>query len=179
MKKLFSILLLIIFSFNLGGYYLFFKIIQHTAHQRLVEQFDNNQYNEEQIVEFKIPISLPYLINDIDGFKRVDGRFEHNGEIYKLIKRKYENDTLHILSIKDNEEKKLIRKFTDYANQTHDIPTQKKSHHGLVQLSKEYHNDSSISLRDRTGKILITRIRPGTFELLSPETKVPTPPPRV
>ena len=36
------------------------------------------------------------------GYERVNGEFEHNGEFFKLVKQKLENDTLNIVCIKDH-----------------------------------------------------------------------------
>jgi len=134
-KKIFSAILLIVFTFNLGGYYVVFKLLQVSAHNDLIQKLETNQYSETQTIDLKIPISLPYSISPSNDFKRVDGRFEYNGDIYKLVKQKFENDTLHIICIKDHKEKRLINHFKEYAKNTHDSPgssTKKESGRTLI-----------------------------------------------
>jgi hypothetical protein len=178
MKKLLSILLLIVFSFNLGGYFILFKVLQHSVNRELVEDLDNNQYQNDQLLEIQVPISLPYVTYSGE-LKRINGKIEHNGEIYKLVKQKFINDTLHIYCIADKVEKRLIVNFKEYAKHTTDAPASQKKKPGQVvkQSSKEYHSFSDDFLNPRFGTIIVTDYDP-KVELFSFSTKVPTPPPQ-
>src|SRR5688500_16103834 len=111
-----------VFLFNVGGYYIVFLGVRHHHRQELNARLDANLYQDEEIVELKIPITLPYPLQQ-RGFERVKGKFEHQGELYKLVKHKLENDTLHVICIKDHEEKRLEGAATKYANLSNDLPS--------------------------------------------------------
>lgn len=126
MKKLFSIGFLIIFLFNVGGYYFVFLGLKHQAKTELIKQFDNECYSEANTIEFKIPITLPYEINQ-DEFERVDGDFTWQGKVYRLIKQKYSDGVLHVVCMLSVKEKLLHGMMSDFAKLSNDIPATSKS----------------------------------------------------
>jgi hypothetical protein len=126
LNRLVSILLLLIFLFNVGGYYLVFIGLRHRSDFLLSKKIERNQYNEDETIELKIPVTLPYPLQQ-NGFERVDGKFEHQGTFYKLIKQKLENDTIYIVCIRDLESKQIANSFKDYVAKTNDLPVNSKN----------------------------------------------------
>lgn len=180
MKKTLSVSLLLIFSFNIGGYYIFFNILKQSAHIKLINELDNNQISPDQLIELKIPISLPYPINSED-YKRVNGRFEYKGKIYKLVKQKLANDTLHIFCLVDQVEMKLITDLHKYAKQTNDAPTSRSKQSGqiLKNLAKDYNSLENEYYCYPFGKT-ITMNRPiDDLSITSLSFDVLTPPPKL
>lgn len=181
MKKLISILLLGVFAFNLGGYYLAFKALQVTAHQELVERINNEEYNDYLTVELKIPLALPYATTPTTEFKRVDGRFDYQGNVYKLVKQKHVNDTLYILCIKDHVEKQLITEFKDYAQKAQDTPgsaSKKESGTSSKQIIKDFFSNATQVPVDRFGTKALEYISGHSAKLTVMMRDVPTPPPQ-
>ncbi|MEO5599502.1 MAG: hypothetical protein ABIR06_01110 [Cyclobacteriaceae bacterium] len=121
MKKVLSILLLAIFLFNVGGYYIVFWGLRVKADQLLTERLDANEYKSNETIEIKIPVRLPYPIQQQE-FERIDGKFEHNGEVFKLVKHKLENDTVYIVCIRDHRIEHLESTLTDYVNASNALP---------------------------------------------------------
>ena len=111
MKRVLSIALIVLFLFNVIGYYGIYMAMLRQARVALNEKIDNDQYRDDQTVTIKIPMTLPYPVQD--EFQRVQGDFEHQGEFYKLVKQKYSNDTLYVVCIKSAEEKKAFKVFSD------------------------------------------------------------------
>ncbi|HEY4653031.1 MAG TPA: hypothetical protein VIH22_00885, partial [Cyclobacteriaceae bacterium] len=72
MKRLFSIFFLLLFLFNIGGYYFVFVGLQYKASREFSERLDNNEYDEEETYLFKLPLTLPYQITE-NGYERVSG----------------------------------------------------------------------------------------------------------
>ena len=103
------------------GYYGVMVGLQFSAEQGLRMQFDAENYALEQEVIIKVPISIPY-VTDSKGYERVDGEFEHNRHVYRLVKQKLQNDTLIIVCIKDNQAVKINQALTDYVNTFTDKP---------------------------------------------------------
>jgi hypothetical protein len=126
LKRITSILLLLVFLFNVGGYYIVFWGLRVHADHTLAKRLDEGLYAGEETVELKIPVTLPYPLQP-GGYERVDGKFEHNGEYYKLVKQKHAHDTLYVVCIRDNQEKKLVKTMHDYANMINEIPSSSKN----------------------------------------------------
>jgi len=77
------------------------------------EQIDNDQYSANQTITIKIPLSLPYAAQQ-DSYERAHGDFEHHGEFYKLVKKKYSDDTLYVVCLKNPEEKKAFNVLSNF-----------------------------------------------------------------
>lgn len=126
MKKLFAILLLSVHLFNLAGYSLLFQHFINQSDSQLVKQLDNNRYNNEDLVEVKVPLNMPY-INSTNSFERVDGQLECNGVHYNYVKRKIANDTLYVLCIPNISKTQLYSAKAAYSKEVNDIPSNKKN----------------------------------------------------
>lgn len=131
MKRLVSILLLLVFLFNVGGYYLVFIGLHHRSDLLLSKKIEGNQYNADETIELKIPVTLPYPLQQ-NGFERVDGKFEHQGTFYKLIKQKLENDTIYVVCIRDVASKNIANTLKDYVAKTNDLPANSKNSLNLL-----------------------------------------------
>ena len=70
---------------NLAGYKVLFHFLQQRADSQLQASLDKQQYNEQDLVTIKVPLSLPYQTNWKE-FERVDGEIKLDGKIYKYVK---------------------------------------------------------------------------------------------
>jgi len=113
LKRFFSIVLIIIVLLNTMGYYVIFVGLQYKHDAAIIKKLDTDHYDAFQTVTLKLPISVPYRIDD-ENFTRVNGVIEHNGEHYRLVKQKYANDTLTVICIRDVERKKINEDMADY-----------------------------------------------------------------
>ena len=59
-KRALSIVLVVVFLFNVIGYYGIYVAMLSQARTALNEKIDNDQYKEDQTVTIKIPLTLPY-----------------------------------------------------------------------------------------------------------------------
>jgi hypothetical protein len=103
----------------------------------MTQRLDENDYSDEETITIKIPFNLPYR-EDRQVFERIHGDFQHDGEFYKLIKQKVENDTLYIVCIQDKKEKKIFGFMADMVKLSTDIPTSSSSIKLLNSLIKDY-----------------------------------------
>lgn len=135
-------MLLTIFLFQVGGYYFVFLALRHHADQKLTERIDANLNLNEEAVEFKIPVVLPYPIY-AQGFQRVDGRFEHEGEFYKLVKQKHEKDTLYVVCIRDEQTRELTNTLKDYVQLTHGLnSTHQKAMNLISKVATDFYSEA-------------------------------------
>lgn len=99
---------------------------------------DADVYDQSSTITLKVPVSMPYMPDQSD-FQRVDGEFEHNGQLYRLVKQRYVKDTLTVICLKDTEHKNInlalsnyVKTFTDKAADTK--PTSKTT----ITFIKDY-----------------------------------------
>lgn len=101
-----AILFLLVHLFNIGGYRFLFDKFEQQASHTLVAQLDNEQYSDDQLIEMKVPLSLPYTTNS-SSFERFNGEILIDGVHYNYVKRKVWNDTLIVLCIPNHQKMKL------------------------------------------------------------------------
>ena len=119
------------------GYYGVFVGLKFSSEISLREQFDDESYANEEVT-IKVPIAIPYA-TDSKGYERVDGEFEHNGQIYRLVKQKLQNDTLFIVCVKDNQTQKINQELADYVKSYTDKPFSTKQATKTISIfSKDF-----------------------------------------
>jgi hypothetical protein len=137
-----SILALTILSFNWFGYRLLISVMETRADQQLETQFDENKYDESQLISIKIPVRyLPYFSNST-SFERVDGQIEIKGIQYKYVKRRIYNDSLEMLCIPNHMAMKLQTAKNEFFKFFNDLQQEKKPGqypHAAKYLSIDYY----------------------------------------
>jgi hypothetical protein len=149
------------------------------ARTALNEKIDNDQYREDQTVTIKVPLTLPYPVQQ--EYQRVEGNFEHQGEFYKLVKQKYSNDTLYVVCIRNAEEKKAVNVFSDLAKLSTDqnsSPNNNQNTKTLVNIIKDYNPVAEqIQLTPREAIELSISFTFFSTNILSQDIAVFSPPP--
>jgi hypothetical protein len=113
LKKLFSSVFVVLILLNVMGYYGLFLGLQYKHARDMISQFDAGTYNVDEAKLIKIPFPSPDGYSS-EVFERVDGDFEHNGKVYRLIKQRLFRDTFHIVYIKDKVGTALNDALADY-----------------------------------------------------------------
>jgi hypothetical protein len=125
-KKLIAIFLVFLLLFNAMGFYGLLQGLRYKTTLELEQRLDNHQYSVDETTLLKVPIAVPYAIH-ADSYERVYGEFEHEGEYYRLVKQKYQNDTLYMVCIKDQTTKRIEQALTDYVKTFTDKPVDSKN----------------------------------------------------
>jgi hypothetical protein len=180
LKKALAILLLFVFLFNVGGYYIVFWVLQHQYSLKIAAIIDSGSYVEEETMELKIPMTLPYPLQPRD-FERISGKFEYQGEYFELVKQKLEKDTLHVIVLKNHDEKRLVSTMNQYVKLSNDLPgTEQKAYNFLGKLLKDYNHESKITFIEATTwtfselKFRLT----DASKISLPVKDIPSPPPK-
>jgi hypothetical protein len=118
--------MLFAYLFNLAGYNVFFQYSIRKADERIIQQLDKNQYSENQLVEVKIRLNLPYL-SDWGAYERFDGEIEFQGVHYNYVKRKVSQDTLYILCLPSQDKTELYKEKNNYLISVNDIASGKEN----------------------------------------------------
>ncbi len=179
MKRTVAILLLLVMFFNIGGYYLVFWGLRSHYSIALIKQLDQDQYSLSETIELKIPLSLPYPLQQ-NGYERINGEFDYKNQQYKLVKQKIESDTLYVVCIKDQKDQKLQHAMNDFTKVSHDLPSSSKQKSALIsQLVKEYKTQVPVELIVENGGWCFTSY--GFIhvdKLLSSDSPITSPPPK-
>ena len=170
---------MLLFLFNVGGYYLVFWGLRYQGDKKTWSRLEAAQYSEAETILFKIPMALPYPVNE-GVYEQMKGEFEHNGNFYKGIKQKFERDTLFVLCVKDQKEKNLANTMTSYEKASNDLPSKSKHGQGLLsKLLNEYEPFHQIEVIHQNGWLLTSPNSTSTsLDLLAFELSVQSPPPK-
>lgn len=103
-----------------------FTFLKWGADIKMEQRLEVENFSDDETVSFKIPISLPYQIHN-QGYEKVSGKFEHDGEFYNLVKQKIEKDTLYVVCIRNTSKKNLSSQMEDFENSVNDYPSSPSS----------------------------------------------------
>lgn len=178
MRKAIAILLLLVFTFNVTGYYGIYWFVRDHFHSVMLQKLDADNYTAYESITLKIPISLPYQLNSASAdFERINGAFQYKGEFYKLVKQKMKADTLYVVCIKDHQEKQLHAAMSDFMKISNDIPSSNIK--VLSGFSKDFEEGASIEIHTIRNSILIKIYTSQKYSLLNRSITVLSPPPRL
>lgn len=94
-KRLSSILFLVILLFNLWGYRFMIDCLQQQQDAILSNRLDKKQYKEEELISIKTALNLPYYSSS-PTFERAFGSVTVNGVDYEYVQQRVFNDTLEL-----------------------------------------------------------------------------------
>lgn len=177
MKKLLTIFLLVLFVLNIVGYYGVFVGISLSGAAAMRHQFDTEKSLPDEVI-IKVPIAIPYA-TDATDYQRVDGEFEHQGQVFRLVKQKLQSDTLYIVCVKDGGALKINQALADYVKTFTDKPATTKS--GTVkplQFSKDYLSVTTRVTAKTSGWIATVLFSTDDFNLTAALKTIPSPPPK-
>jgi hypothetical protein len=89
-----------------GGYRFVFDKLENNASVQLIDKLDNEEYSDDQLIEMKVPLPMPYQTNWA-SFERYNGEIQIEGVHYNYVKRKVWNDTLILLCIPNHDKMEL------------------------------------------------------------------------
>lgn len=114
MKRLFAIVILNIFLLNVLGYYGILLQIKENAGEELSEKLDSGMYDSGSTVTFQIPFEFPYGSHS-KSYQRVDGQFEKDGVVYRMVEQRAYKEHLYIVCVKDHKSSEINSAINDVA----------------------------------------------------------------
>ena len=135
MKKIAAILLLALMVFNLAGYRWLFSAIEKKVTANLEQKISSGKYSDEQLVEIRIPLNMPYYTDK--DYENVYGETDFNGEHYRFVKRKVSGNTLYLLCLPNKEKTSIANAKNEFTKAVNDIPANKQGSqqkNGLIKL---------------------------------------------
>ncbi len=120
-KKAATILLMSILAFNWLGYRLLSSFMEHRSDMAMAQRIDRQAYDENSLLELRVPLNAPYITNTSAEFERIDGEIEINGVHYKYVKRKVENGELVLMCIPHEDKTKILNSRVDFLKMVNDV----------------------------------------------------------
>jgi len=110
--------------FNLVGYRWLFSAIENKATANLEQKISSGEYSDDQLVEIRIPLNMPYY-SDKD-YENVYGETDFNGDHYRYVKRKVSGNTLYLLCLPNKEKTSIVKVKNDFTKAVNDVPANKQ-----------------------------------------------------
>jgi len=127
LRKIASISLLALLSFNWFGYRYVISFFEDKANEQFKTQLDNNNYDNNELLSIKVPVTnLAYYTNS-KLFERVDGQIEINSVLYNYVKQRLYNDSVELLCIRNTPVMKLQAEKNDLVKSVNDIQQTEQS----------------------------------------------------
>jgi hypothetical protein len=124
LKKIAAILLLALMVFNFAGYRLLFSAMENKAAANLEQKISSGRYSDEQLVEIRIPLNMPYYTDK--DYEDVYGETDWDGEHYRYVKRKVSGNTLYLLCLPNKEKNDIAKVKNEFTKAINDIPANKQ-----------------------------------------------------
>ena len=121
MRKAIAFFFLFIITLNIAGYYLVFE--GWKLHNSTTWSFDEDGSNSQELI-VKIPMNMPY--GQEKDWEKAEGQFEHQGEMYRMVKQKITLDAIFIACVKDNEGSRINQQQDDFVQTFTDGPGDSK-----------------------------------------------------
>jgi hypothetical protein len=143
MRILAAIFFLSVLLINSGGYRLVLDYVEAHQNTQLEIQLDENHYDAAELIEIRVPVSLPYQ-TDWKEFERVDGEIEFNGMHYKFVERKLQAGEMIYKCIPNEEKMKLVNAREIFFKLVNDLQTQEpaskksSSNHSVKSFSFDF-----------------------------------------
>ena len=132
---------------------------------------------EEQILE--IPLNAPYMANQED-FQATNTRFELEGNYYRAIKQRYQNDTLQVVYVPDTARKVLevaVKKWVSLLTDDQ-LPQDQETGNLVLQFAKDYMGTALLSFEEMSSSKIFTAIGFIFSAYRNPSFKLNSPPPQ-
>lgn len=139
MRKILAILVLLMLCFNWFGYRLVYNYAQQQNDTRLEAKFDNNNYDESQLIELRVPLNVPYQ-NNWSSYERYDGEITVKGVLYKYVKRKVENNELVLLCYPNSDKAKLLNARDEFFKLANDFQQHNNSKKPTAPNTQSFKN---------------------------------------
>jgi hypothetical protein len=150
--------------------------MHHQARLKLLNRFDTRQYDRNELVVLSIPLNLPYPVETSEP-ERVDVKFDYDNETYRLVQRRFENDTIFLVCIRDLESTRISNNLTEYINLTQELPgSNKEAISFLSKLNKDFTKTLNIAFPTLIG-LQQTQTPHVEFILNSSDRPIESPPP--
>lgn len=110
--------------FNLVGYRWIFSVIENKATDKLEQNISLGNYSDDQLVEIKIPLNMPYYSDK--EYENAYGEAEWKGVHYRFVKRKVSGNTLYLMCLPNIEKNNIVKAKDEFTKAMNDVPSNRQ-----------------------------------------------------
>jgi len=179
-KKAVALALFVCFAIYHFGYYAFYFSYQRHIEGQWITQIYDEQLQDYSEILIEVPLSIPYMANQED-FQVTNTPYEKDGKYFRVIKQRYQNDTLQLIAVADSDRtvlKNTIQKWV--SSLTDDEPSQ--DHQGKLVLktfAKDYLQPEIFQFKICFSAFSNQLKAFVNFQYLSPTEETNSPPPKL
>ena len=183
-KKIISLLMLLLFTFNLVGYRLLVYYGQQQNDLALEASFDADNYQQKDVFIIAVPLNLHYAPN-LKDFERFDGEVSYKGKLYKYIKRKVYNSKLILVCLPNVNKMRLENIGNSFFKSTagdQDNTSKKNQNHkndNIKKLASDYDNFISETIAQHWQNLAAINYFGYAIKLKLNNIETPTQPPQI
>ncbi len=188
LRKIAAILLLFLFWFNLIGYRVLFQYMEWRSNISMENKLNKVNYNEVDLVTFKISTTLPPYVEKTNTFQSIQGKVMVKGIQYNYVKMRFYHDTLEVKCLPNEQMVKVLNAKEEFANLANDLVFQsnEKTTHSTstknFSVKKgvgDYDNYSTNFKIDLFHRILFHYSYEINEKIICPNIRVPDEPPQI
>lgn len=120
MRKLISLLLILVLAFNWLGFDLVVAIMNHTITATTQQNINAGKYDRNSLIEIKVAVDLPYT-TDWSEFQEANGSFVLNGVAYNFVEQKFEKGYMIYHCLPNEKGTALTQAEKQFFADAHDI----------------------------------------------------------
>jgi hypothetical protein len=177
LRKIASILLILILFFNLGGYRVIIPLLQQQSDRKLEALLDNNDYDESQLIEVRVSLNMPYQ-QRFTKFERHYGQIEIDGKLYTYVKSRIEGDVaiFKCIANESGQQLKSIKDDLTKANSGADMdhPGQSKQSPSFAKNVLSDYDDQN-QLLSAVSFAVVSAVTASDFSFNIPDRNINTP----
>jgi hypothetical protein len=159
------------------GYFFIYQSLKEKRDLYWENKLANDDLPADTYLHRSLPITLPYQ-PDQEDFINLALDQEINGHVYRVLKYRYEKDTLHITFLKDTGNELLNKSFRDWSNTFAQKPvSQKNGSKNLLTFEKNYIPHFEYFNFPGHSDLKPVFHSPGKKDLLRNQREIPDPPP--
>jgi hypothetical protein len=181
MTRAIAIFLIAIHLMNIIGIYSIIAIIEDVHQKEISDQLDDDEYAGSDAITIKIPYSLPYsTFSENKNYERTHGKIEYEGQVYYMVKHKFQDNTLFIVCVRDAKLAGVTDAFKDLATSMTDKHNGKSSGKTVVTAPiKDYVGCHTVELQPSLIELESLRLPEVTFAAIINSQSPLDQPPRV
>src|SRR5690606_36917384 len=132
---------------------------------------------EEKLIE--VPLSMPYMANQ-EEFQITNTPYENDGKYSRIIKQRYQNDTLQLIVLPDTERRvrdNTVKKWVSLITGD-ELPQDQQSSIMVKFFVKDYLQPNPFLFKAYAQLHLNYKVGSPFFQLVNPTDGIDTPPPQ-
>lgn len=146
-RKLISLLLILVLAINWLGFDLVVTIMNHTITASTQRHINEGKYDRNDLIEIKVAVDLPYT-TDWSEFQQANGSFVLNGIAYNFVEQKFEKGFMIYHCLPNEKGTALTQAEKQFFADAHDIekPDGQQKQNNKKSSAKKWTLETGVSI---------------------------------